>query len=224
MTFLGQLATTLGYIYLYLLSGLIVGGAIKFVGPFGKIKKHIDPALYFSLLVGKIHVLDLLVYRISNGIFQAFIISLIYSLIVLWFFGIHSGSLFMRYWMFNWLSVLVFGLLIVLFTVNLGPIAGSLLIAFVMLMLAGATIQISLELSPRFYRYGYGLPLFHIINGGRHLLFNSHERFALSVGVLLIYFGVFWLIAIVTSALWIKKQEHKLLREKKKTNTDKRGK
>ena len=38
MTLLGQLATTLGYIYLYLVSGLIVGGAIKFIGPFGKMK------------------------------------------------------------------------------------------------------------------------------------------------------------------------------------------
>ena len=178
--------------------------------------------LCFSFLVGKIYYLDLLAYRIFNGIFQAFIISLIYSLIVLWFFGIHSGSLFMRYWMFNWLSVLVFGLLIVLFTVNLGPIANSVLTAFVILMLAGSTIQISLELSPRFYRYGYGLPLYHIINGGRHLLFNSHERFALSVGVLLIYFGVFWLVAIITSTIWIKKQERKLLEEKQKTKTDKR--
>jgi hypothetical protein len=128
----------------------------------------------------------------------------------------------MRYWMFNWLSVLVFGLVVVLFTVNLGPIASSLLTAFAIFMLAGATIQISLELSPRFYRYGYGLPLYHIVNGGRHLLFNSHERFGLSVGVLLIYFGVFWAFAIVSSALWIKKQEHKIIKEKQKAKTDKR--
>jgi hypothetical protein len=34
--YIGQLATTLGYIYLYLISGLIVGGTIKFLSPFGK--------------------------------------------------------------------------------------------------------------------------------------------------------------------------------------------
>jgi ABC-type polysaccharide/polyol phosphate export permease len=172
--------------------------------------------------VGKIHYLDLLVYRVLNGFFQGFIVSLIYSLIVLWFFGIHSGSLFMRYWMFNWLSVMVFGLIVVLFTTNFGSIANSVLTVFIMLMLASGTIQISLELSPRFYRYGYGLPLYHIVNGGRHLLFDSHERFALTVGVLLIYFGVFWIVVIVTSALWMKKQEHKVLKEKQKTKTDKR--
>ncbi len=177
---------------------------------------------YISFLVGKIHYLDLLVYRVLNGFFQGFIVSLIYSLIVLWFFGIHSGSLFMRYWMFNWLSVMVFGLIVVLFTTNFGSIANSVLTVFIMLMLASGTIQISLELSPRFYRYGYGLPLYHIVNGGRHLLFDSHERFALTVGVLLIYFGVFWIVVIVTSALWMKKQEHKVLKEKQKTKTDKR--
>ena len=87
-------------------------------------------------------------------------------------------------------------------------------------MLAGSTIQISLELSPRFYRYGYGLPLYHIVNGGRHLLFNSHSRFALDVGVLLIYFGVFWIVAALTSAYWIKKQERKILEKKQQTKTN----
>jgi len=169
--------------------------------------------------VGKIHYLDLLVCRVFNGFFQGFIISLIYSLIVLWFFGIHSGSLFMRYWMFNWLATLVFGIIIVLFTINLGPLANFLLTTFVGFMLAGATIQISLELSPRFYRYGYGLPLYHILNGGRHLLFNSHSRFALDVGVLLIYFGVFWTVVIITSILWMRRQERKIAKENQKKKT-----
>lgn len=170
--------------------------------------------------MGKIHYSNLLVFRIVNGIFQAFMISLIYSLIVLWFFGIDSGSQFMRYWMFNWLASLIFGIVVVLFTVNLGPIGNSALTVFIFLMLAGSTIQLALELSPRFYRYGYGLPVFHMINGGRHLLFGSHTRFALSVGVLLIYMGVFWIVGGVTSALWLRKQEQKILREQQKKKTD----
>lgn len=149
-------------------------------------------------------------------------VSLIYSLIVLWFFGIDSGSQFMRYWMFNWLASLVLGIIVVLFTVNFGPIANSVLTVFVFLMLAGSTLQITLELSPRFYRYGYGFPLFHIMNGGRHLLFNSHERFGLSIGVLFIYFGVFWMVGIVTSTLWLRRQERKILRANQKNKTDKR--
>ena len=171
--------------------------------------------------MGKIHYSDLLIFRIVYGIFQAFIVSLIYSLIVLWFFDIHSGSQFMRYWMFNWLVSLVFGIIVVLFTVNFGPIGNSALTVFLFLMLAGSTLQLALELSPRFYRYGYGLPLFHMINGGRHLLFGSHTRFALSVGVLLIYMGVFWIVAGLTSTFCLRKQERKVLREKQKKKTDK---
>ena len=128
----------------------------------------------------------------------------------------------MRYWMFNWLASLVLGIIVVLFTVNFGPVGNSVLTIFVFLMLAGSTIQINLELAPRFYRYGYGLPMYHIINGGRHLLFGSHARFALSVGVLLIYFGVLWATAIVTSTLWLRKQQRKVLEANQKIKPDKR--
>ncbi len=179
--------------------------------------------LYISILVEKVHFLDLLLYRVLNSIFQAFMISLIYSLIVLWFFGIHSGSLFMRYWMFNWLSIFILGKMVAIFTINFGSLADSFIKAFVALMLAAATIQISLELAPRFYRYGYGLPLYHIINGARHLLFNSHSRFALDVGVLLIYFGIFSIVAITTSTYATIKQQHKVAKINQQTKTDKKG-
>ena len=163
--------------------------------------------------MGKIHWFDLLLYRILNGLFQGLIISLIYSLIVLWFFGINSGSLFMRYWMFNWLSIMVFGMIVVLFTINLGVLGNSLLTIFVILLLASATFQLVLELSPTFYRYGYGLPLYHIVNGARHLLFNSYSNFGLNIGVLVAYFAAFWSLALVTSAYWLRKQQTDFLKE-----------
>ncbi|CAF1539889.1 unnamed protein product [Rotaria sordida] len=62
----------------------------------------------------------------------------------------------------------------------------------------GATIQISLELSPRFFRYGYGTPLYHAINGGRHLLFGSYSRFGINVGVFVIYLGVMIIFTVLT--------------------------
>ena len=179
--------------------------------------------IYISFIVGKIYAIDLLVYRAFNGIFQGFIISLIYSLIVLWFFGFNSGSLFMRYWMFNWLSALVFGIIVAVFTVNLGLLGNFFLTIFIILMLASATIQISLELSPRFYLYGYGLPLYHIMNGGRHLLFHSYSDFGLDVGILLIYFVVLFILTFVTSLYWLKKQERKYVEEKQKMKTKKKG-
>ncbi|CAF3728906.1 unnamed protein product [Adineta steineri] len=203
--FVGQLATTLGYIYIYLISAMVVGGTLKFL----------------SQYVTKVHWIDVIVFRILNGFFQGFIISLIYSLIVLWLFGIHSGSLFMRYWMFNWLSSMVFGIIIVLFTTNLGILGNSILTVFVILMLAGSTLQLALELSHPFYRYGYGLPLYHIINGGRHLLFNSYSNFRLNVGVLLAYFSTLWLLAFGTGIFWIKRQQKKAARQSQLVKTEK---
>lgn len=173
----------------------------------------------FRFLVGKIKLFDLLTFRIVNSIFQSFIITLIFSLIVLWFFNITSGSLFMRYWMFNWLAALVFEIIFVVFTTNFGLIGNSVLLAFLVLMLGGATIQISLELSPAFYNYGYGLPVYNIMNGGRHLLFGSHSRFALNVGILLLYLFVFMFIGVCTTIFWLKRQEKKILAEKEKKKT-----
>ena len=206
--FVGQLATTLGYIYLYLVAGMIVGSTMVFLTPLGKLI-HIDQkplnSIQLFFLVGKVHHFDLLCFRVANGFFQALMISLIYSLIVLWFFGIHSGAQFIRYWMFNWLSALVFGIIVSLFTINLGVIANTILTIFAILMLAGAALQISLELSPRFYRYGYGLPFFNIVSGARHLLFGAHSRFGINVGVLVIYFGIFWIFATLTGIFWMKR-------------------
>ena len=189
---------------------MIVGASIKFSTTLSKTIDVQENLTTVLSLVGKVHWFDLITYRVCNGIFQTLIVSLIYSLIVLWFFSIDSGALFMRYWMFNWLSMTVFGLIIALVTVNLGLLANLFLTIFVFLMLASATLQITLELSPRFFRYGYGLPLYHIINGGRHLLFKSYSQFGIDVGVLGIYFGVLWIAAILTSILSIKRQQKKL--------------
>ena len=83
-------------------------------------------------------------------------------------------------------------------------------------MLATGTLQVTLELSSRFYLYGYGLPFYHIVNGSRHLLFNSYSYFALDVGVLLVYFGILCIVAVTTSAYWMKRKERKIIEEKQR--------
>jgi uncharacterized membrane protein len=61
------------------------------------------------------------------------------------------------------------------------------------------------------------------MNGGRHLLFNSHSRFALDVGVLLIYFGVLWTLGIATSTYATRKEQRKVAKINQQTKTDKKG-
>ncbi|CAF4053102.1 unnamed protein product [Rotaria magnacalcarata] len=117
-------------------------------------------------------------------------VSLIYSLVVLWLFHITSGRQFMRYWMFNWLCTTLLTVMVAFFVTNFGVISNLFLVATVIIMVSAATMQISLELSPRFFRYGYATPLYQAMNGGRHLLFNSHSRFGINVGVLVIYLDI----------------------------------
>ncbi|CAF4620176.1 unnamed protein product, partial [Rotaria socialis] len=194
-----QLATTLGYIYLCLVAGVVVALSVGSITP----------------LIDTIKIFDLIAFRTFNAIFQSFIISLIYSLIVLWFFGITSGQQFMRYWMFNWLSVCWLGIMVVMFVFIFGLYFNFFLTIFAAFLLAGATIQLSLELSSRFFRYGYGLPLYNILNGGRHLLFGSHSRFGINIAALIIYLFVFWVVVIITATYSMKKQEQKILEKRK---------
>ena len=93
--------------------------------------------------------------------------------------------------MFNWLCSFVLTCMVSFFMNTFGPLGNVFLIAFVIIMVAGAAIQITLELTPPFFHYGYGLPLYNAISGARHLLFGSHSRFALNVGVLLIFAAFF---------------------------------
>ena len=174
-------------------------------------------------LADKIHWCDLLLYRIFNGLFQPLMIALVYSLIVLWLFTMDSFGHFLRYWMFNWLAAMIYTTTIALFTINFGRFANTCLVVLLILMISGSTIQLSIELSPSFYRYGYGLPLYHIINGSRHLLFHSSTNFPLHIGVLLIYNAFLWAGVILTSMVrhadfTLKKASCFLLIQRQKTS------
>lgn len=183
------------------------------------IEKHIILYLImFSIIVGKLHYIDIILYRVVNSIFQPLIISLIYCLIVHWLFHITSGRQFIRYWMFNWLTIIVLSVMIAFFLINCGIFANICLVAIVVTMISAATIQIALELSPKFFRYGYATPLYQAINGGRHLLFQSHSRFGINVGILIIYFIVLIIPTILTAIMWSKKRQHDIQQEIKKKN------
>lgn len=124
----------------------------------------------------------------------------------------------MRYWMFNWLSTLVLGTMVAFFLTNLGSLAAILIIVFVVVMVSAATIQIPLELSPRFFRYGYGMPLYHSINGGRHLLFGSYSNFAVDVGVLVAYYGVIMILTLITVAYRARKARKAFQQQQQQQN------
>lgn len=48
----------------------------------------------------------------------------------------------------------------------------------------------AIPLSPGFFQFGYALPLYHIVNGSRTLLFDTHSRIGLNFGVLFAWCAV----------------------------------
>lgn len=48
----------------------------------------------------------------------------------------------------------------------------------------------SIPLAPAFFEYGYAWPLYHIVSASRTLLFDTHSRLGLNLGVLIAWCAV----------------------------------
>ncbi|UJR36123.1 hypothetical protein I4U23_028858 [Adineta vaga] len=193
----GVLATSLGYLFLWLIMLSLVGMAIRITQP----------------LAGKIKIIDIVFIRIINTIFNGLIISLIYSLCVLWFANFTKSVPFIRFWLFNWLATVTFTVIISLFVINLGALAQIALTLFLIINLSASSTNITIELQNRFYHVGYGLPLYHCFSAGRHLLFGSYTKLNVDIAVLFaFYFGAV-ILTIITGIYRMYKQEQKILEQ-----------
>jgi hypothetical protein len=195
------LATSLGYLFLWLITTSLVGMAVRITQPLG----------------GKVKIIDIVFIRIINTIFNGLILSLIYSLCVLWFANFTRPVPFIRFWLFNWLAAITFTAIIGLFIINLGAIAQVALTLFLITNLSSSTTNLAIELQNGFYRVGYGLPLFHCFSGGRHFLFGSHTRLHVDIGVLFAYYFASLILVLCTGVYRMRKQEA-LIVEKNRQN------
>ena len=201
------LATSLGYLFLWLITGSLVGAAIRITQPLG----------------GKVKIIDIVFIRIFNTIFSGMILSLIYSLCVLWFANFTRPVPFIRFWLFNWLATITFTVIISLFILNLGAIAQVALTLFLITNLASSTSNVAIELQNRFYRVGYGLPLFHCFSGGRHLLFGSHTRLNVDIAVLFAYY-FFAVILLLSTGVYRMRKQQASINEKNRQNAANKAK
>ena len=203
------LATTLGYLFLWLIMVALVNMNIRITQP----------------LIGQVKIIDIILIRIVNTVLNGLIISLIYSLCVLWFADFTRAVPFIRFWLFNWLAAITFTAIISLFTINLGALAQVFLTLFLITNLSASSTNTAIELQNRFYRVGYGLPLYHCFNAGRHFLFGSYTKLNVDIAVLFAYYYGAVIFLLVTGIYRMRKQERQI-REKnreaeltKKTNT-----
>lgn len=199
------LATTLGYLFLWLITTSLAGMVARIVEP----------------LAGKIKIIDIICFRILNSILNGLILSLIFSLIILWLADFTRPVPFIRFWLFNWLATITFSVIIALFLMNLGARAQVFLVLFLITNLSSSTSALAIELQHKFYRIGYGLPLFHCFSAGRHFLFGSHTKLGLDIGVLFAYYFGGITILLITGIYRMRKQE-KLVLEKARKNAGKK--
>jgi len=195
------LATSLGYLFFWLVMLSLVGMNVRIT----------------ASLAGKIRIIDIVFIRLFSAIFNCLIISLIYSLIVLWLANFTRAIPFIRFWLFNWLVAITFSAIIALFVLNLGTLAQVALTLFLITNLASSTANIAIELQHRFYRIGYGLPLMHCFTAGRHFLFGSHTKLHVDIGVLFAFYFAAAILAILTGIIRMRRQEKLVLEKVKKT-------
>ena len=194
------LATSLGYLFLWLTMTSLVVMGLRITQP----------------LAGKLKIIDIVIIRVSNALFNGLIVSLIYSLVVLWFADFTRAVPFIRFWLFNWLAAITFSIIIALFITNLGPLAQMALVLFLITNLAASSSNLAIELQNPFYRIGYGLPLFHCFSGGRHLLFGSHTRLNVDIAVLFAYYFAALILILITGIYRMRKQQAAVIEESRK--------
>ena len=123
-----------------------------------------------------------------------FILSFIPAISCAWWGQTMTGAKFFAYWMFLFLSMVVFGGFI--FMHNHIAHEGGVIVNLIFFSLNQASSEqtIPLALQPPFFRIGYGLPFNQIMAGGRYILFGASTDYARAIGVL---FGwaIFFLIA-----------------------------
>ncbi|KAK6202902.1 uncharacterized protein RJT21DRAFT_118977 [Scheffersomyces amazonensis] len=138
-----------------------------------------------------------MIYRIISSIVSFLIISLVYSLVSLAaqvdFTKSYGRGGFVVYWMISFLCMWAVGLA--------NEIAGMLLIIYYppvvgFWMLFWVIINISptftpLALSPKFYRYGYGLPIHNAYEATKVILFNTWRgQMGRNVGILIAWCAI----------------------------------
>jgi hypothetical protein len=129
-----------------------------------------------------------------------FLVSLAYSLVSLAFqipFSTPPGSpievamnataygrgSFPVYWMLNFVGMIALGIACENMAMIVGQPWTALWLIFWVITNVSTSFY-SLDLAPRFFRWGYAFPLHNIVEASRHIVFDLHSNIGLNFGVL----------------------------------------
>ncbi|KAK7981024.1 hypothetical protein PG989_013481 [Apiospora arundinis] len=153
-----------------------------------------------------LHFYQFIIWRLFASITSYVFISLAYSLVSLAFqipfwrsaasptevafnATAYGRGSFVVYWMLNMVGMTALGIASENMSMILGqPWTALWLIFWVITNVS--TAFYSLDLAPRFFRWGYAWPLHNIVEASRQILFDLHPRIGLNFGVLFAWVGV----------------------------------
>ncbi|EHY60656.1 hypothetical protein ABEF92_001314 [Exophiala dermatitidis] len=101
----------------------------------------------------------------------------------------YGKATFVVYWMLNWVGMYALGLASENVTMIIGQPWTALWLIFWVITNVSTSFY-AIPLSPGFFKFGYAWPLYHIVNGSRTLLFDTHSRIGLNFGVLFAWCAV----------------------------------
>jgi len=134
---------------------------------------------FITTHLGKVHHVNtwhLQIFRVMSLFASSFLMSLLIAVQVPMF----GGSMYLGwgpYWLLVWFTLLGFQLIVMsLFVAFPQPVAGILMIFFLISNAASATFGAPLEVTNSFYLYGYMMPYRATISAGRHILFGSSNQ------------------------------------------------
>ncbi|KAK8026047.1 MNNG and nitrosoguanidine resistance protein [Apiospora arundinis] len=153
-----------------------------------------------------LHFYQFIIWRLFASITSYVFVSLAYSLVSLAFqipfwrsaasptevafnATAYGRGSFVVYWMLNMVGMTALGIASENMSMILGqPWTALWLIFWVITNVS--TAFYSLDLAPRFFRWGYAWPLHNIVEASRQILFDLHPRIGLNFGVLFAWVGV----------------------------------
>ncbi|KAG8854906.1 hypothetical protein FRB96_007306 [Tulasnella sp. 330] len=141
-------------------------------------RRVIHPYLRFRAYIGLRIIAPLIIY---------IPVSFNYAMISLPFhvtFGANYAGGFFIFWLFVYMCMAALGLSIEAMITILTPRYAPLFLVF-LIVYNVSTSTLPIILQPRFYRFGYGFPIYNLTTATRTIIFNTHSHLGKNAGIIL---------------------------------------
>ncbi|KAG8874409.1 hypothetical protein FRB97_005917 [Tulasnella sp. 331] len=164
-------------------------------------RRVIHPYLRFRSYIGLRIIAPLIIYIPIS--FSYAMISLPFHVTFGDKYGYAGG--FFLFWLFVYMGMAALGLSLEAMITVLTPRFTPFFLLFLVIYNV-STGTIPIELQPKFYRFGYGFPIYNLSIATRTIIFNTHSQLGKNAGIILAW-AAFSCITIPLFTWWMRKAE-----------------